>query len=558
MSTDEAAGTAQPALAGRPVRLSVAVSTQGAAFAEAERLIDELVADGVPAALAKGDPRLWGPDAEPEASARLGWLHAPEVSRPLIGEIGELAARARADGLDHVVLAGMGGSSLAPEVITRTAGAPLSVLDTTDPHQAARVLGDRLDRTLLVVSSKSGSAIETDSHRRIYEHAFTGLGLTAAQVARRIVVVSDPGSPLADAAGAAGYHVVLADPDVGGRYSALTAFGLVPSGLAGADVAALLDEADLASRDLAHTGVNPGLALGAVLGGYARKGHDKAVLADSGSGITGFGDWAEQLIAESTGKDGRGILPVVVSGEDAPGFSPGPDIHLIGLGDPAGPVDTIVSGPLGAQFLVWEYAAAIAGRLIGINPFDQPNVAESKQNTLSLLDEAGDGPLPAGEPAFTDGAVDVYAGPGGLPSEADLAGVLDAVLWSLPADGYLAIMAYLDREADQAAAQLRDALAARTTRPVTFGWGPRFLHSTGQYHKGGPPTGVFLQITGSIQRDVPVPGQPFTLGRLQLAQALGDLGALRRRGRPTVRLHLRDRAAGLGQLLAAAGTKGSK
>src|SRR5262249_26461269 len=142
VSTDEAAGTAQPALAGRPVRLSVAVSTQGAAFAEAERLIDELVADGVPAALAKGDPRLWGPDAEPEASARLGWLHAPEVSRPLIGEIGELAARAQADGLDHVVLAGMGGSSLAPEVITRTAGAPLSVLDTTDPHQAARVLGD--------------------------------------------------------------------------------------------------------------------------------------------------------------------------------------------------------------------------------------------------------------------------------------------------------------------------------------------------------------------------------------------------------------------------------
>jgi glucose-6-phosphate isomerase len=550
---------AQPAFAGHPAAgPSVAVSTRGAAVTEAQqRALDELTADGVPAALANADPRLWGPEAEPEASIRLGWLHAPAVSRPLIAEIGDLAERARADGLDHVVLAGMGGSSLAPEVITRTAGAPLTVLDTTDPHQVGRVLGDRLDRTLLVVSSKSGSTIETDSHRRIYEHALAALGLTAAQVSRRIVVVSDPGSPLADAAGAAGYHAVLADPNVGGRYSALTAFGLVPSGLAGVDVAALLDEADLASRDLAGARANPGLALGAVLGGYAREGHDKAVLGDSGSGITGFGDWAEQLIAESTGKHGRGILPVVVGGEDAPGFSPGPDLHLIGLGSPDRPADTIVSGPLGAQFLVWEYAVAVAGRLIGIDPFDQPNVAESKQNTLSLLDEAGDGPLPTGEPVFTDGAVDVYAGPGVLPSAAGLAGVLDAVLWSLPADGYLAIMAYLDRGADQAAAQLRDALAARTTRPVTFGWGPRFLHSTGQYHKGGPPTGVFLQITGSIQRDVPVPGQPFTLGRLQLAQALGDLRALHRRGRPTVRLHLRDRAAGLSQLLAAAGTKGS-
>ena len=561
MSTGEVpAGTARPAAAGDlPGGRGVVVGTSGAAVMEAQqKALDELIADGVPAALAASDPRLWGPDAEPEASIRLGWLQAAQISRPLTGEIGELAARARADGLEHVVLAGMGGSSLAPEVITRTVGAPLTVLDTTDPHQVGRVLGDRLDRTLLVVSSKSGSTIETDSHRRIYEHAFASLGLTPAQVSRRIVVVTDPGSPLADAAGAAGYHVVLADPNVGGRYSALTAFGLVPSGLAGADVAALLDEADQASPDLDGSGPNPGLALGAVLGGYAREGHDKAVLADCGSGIRGFGDWAEQLIAESTGKNGRGILPVVVSGEDAPGFSPGPDIHLIGLGTPASPADTTVAGPLGAQFLVWEYAVAIAGRLCGINPFDQPNVAESKQNTLTLLDEAGDGPLPAGEPAFTDGAVEVHADPDVLPTVDDLAGVLDAVLWSLPADGYLAVMAYLDRAADRAAAQLRDALAARTTRPVTFGWGPRFLHSTGQYHKGGPATGVFLQITGSVQRDLPVPGQPFTLGRLQLAQALGDLRALRGRGRPAVRLHLRDRAAGLSQLLAAAGARGSQ
>jgi glucose-6-phosphate isomerase len=550
--------SAQQPARGDRATAGIAVAARGPAVAQAQQqALDELAADGVAAALAAGDAGLWGPDAEPEAAIRLGWLRAPQVSRELIPEIADLARRVRAAGLDHVVLAGMGGSSLAPEVITRTAGRPLTVLDTTDPHQVGQVLGDRLERTVLVVSSKSGSTIETDSHRRIYEEAFATLGMDPAEISRRIVVVTDPGSPLAGSAQAAGYQMVLADPQVGGRYSALTAFGLVPSGLAGVDVERLLDEAEQAGPDLASHEHNPGLALGAALGGYARAGHDKAVLADCGSGITGFGDWAEQLVAESTGKQGRGILPVVVGGEDAPGFSPGPDIHLIGLGDPRGPADTAVAGPLGAQFLIWEYAVAIAGRLCGINPFDQPNVAESKANTTALLEEAGDGPLPAGEPAFTDGAVEVHAEPGVLPSASDLAGVLDAVLWSLPADGYLAIMAYLDRATDQAAMGLRDALAARTTRPVTFGWGPRFLHSTGQYHKGGPATGVYLQITGEVRRDLAVPGRPFTLGRLQLAQALGDLRALRQRGRPAVRLHLRDRSAGVRQLLAAAGTSGA-
>jgi glucose-6-phosphate isomerase len=540
-----------------PAVPNVAVGLRSTAAASAAKsAADELATAGVPAALAAGDPRLWGPGAEAEASARLGWLRAPDVSRDLLGEISELARQVRADGLDHVVLAGMGGSSLAPEVITRTAGVPLTVLDTTDPHQVGRVLASGLERTVLVVSSKSGSTVETDSHRRVYEQAFASLGLAPAQVARRIVVVTDPGSPLEQAAREAGYHVVLADPEVGGRYSALTAFGLVPSGLAGADTGKLLADAAQARASLAGAGNNPGLDLGAALGGFARDGHDKAVIADCGSGITGFGDWAEQLVAESTGKDGRGILPVVVPGEGAPGFSPGPDLHLIGLGHPEGPVDTAVSGPLGAQFMVWEYAVALAGRICGIDPFDQPNVAESKENTASLLREAGNGPLPAGRPAVTAGAVEVYADPELLGGAGDLATVLDSLLLSLPDSGYLAVMAYLDRVGDQAAAQLRDALAARTTHPVTFGWGPRFLHSTGQYHKGGPQTGVFVQVTGAVQRDVPVPGQPFTLGRLQLAQALGDLGALRRRGRPAVRFHLLDRASGLAQLLRAAGAGG--
>jgi glucose-6-phosphate isomerase len=537
----------------------VSAETLSAAATEAaEQAAAKLVADGVPADLAAKDPSLWGRDAEEEASKRLGWLDAPSVSRLLLGELAQLAERARQDHIDHIVLAGMGGSSLAPEVITRTAGAELTVLDTTDPHQVACALGDRLDSTLVVVSSKSGSTIETDSHRRIYEEALRELGLGPDEIARRFVVVTDPGSPLEETARKAGYHVVLADPGVGGRYSALTAFGLVPSALAGVDVAGLLDDAEAVTPALSRAENNPALTLGAALGGFAQAGHDKAVIADYGSGITGFGDWAEQLLAESTGKQGHGILPVVVESEGSPGFSPAPDAHLIGLGRPAAggmqhrPADTTVSGPLGAQFLVWEFATALAGRLIGINPFDQPNVQESKDNTAALLAEAGDGPLPIGEPAFTDGVVEVHADPEQLHGATDLAGVLDAVIGSLPKGGYLAIMAYLDRIGDHDAARLRGTLAARTTHPVTFGWGPRFLHSTGQYHKGGPQTGAFLQITGAIERDVRVPGTAYSLGRLQLAQALGDLRALRSRGRPAFRLHLRGRGAGLEQLLAAA------
>ncbi len=541
----------------------VSVETRSLAATEATELaLAKLTSDGVPAALAAKQAGLWGTSAQELAATRLGWLDAAAVSRPLVAELAELAERARQDGLEHIVLAGMGGSSLAPEVITRTAGAPLTVLDTTDPHQVAAVLQDRLDRTLVVVSSKSGGTIETDSHRRIYERALRDRGLSAEAVARRFVVVTDPGSPLEETARKHGYHVVLADPNVGGRYSALTAFGLVPSALAGADIGALLDQAEEVAPALGHDEANPGLLLGAALGGFAAAGHDKAIIADHGSGLSGFGDWAEQLLAESTGKQGLGILPVVVESAAARGFSPGPDAHLIALGSAAAgesaprqtqrPADTVVAGPLGAQFLVWEYATALAGLLIGINPFDQPNVAESKDNTARLLEQAGDGPLPVGDPVFTDGMVEVHADPSRLRGAADLAGVLDALIWSLPEAGYLAVMAYLDRAGDSEAARLRSALAARTTHPVTFGWGPRFLHSTGQYHKGGPQTGVFLQITGAIERDVRVPGAPYSLGRLQLAQALGDLGALRGRDRPVVRLHLRNRAAGLRQLVAAA------
>lgn len=538
-------------------RAGVTVATRGEDLREAgERAIRQAVTDGVPDALARKDPTLWGQEARDEAAVRLGWMDLPSSSRDLLPRLTGLAETLRGNGIDHIVLAGMGGSSLAPEVIVRTyraeypdAPATLTVLDTTDPHQVRRALDDRLETSAVVISSKSGTTIETDSHRRVYEQAFRNAGLSDEDIAARFVVVTDPGSPLEELARTSGYHLVLADPDVGGRYSALSAFGLVPSALAGVDVAPLLDAAVEVAPFLARNEDNPGLSLGAALGGGALAGRDKVVLADTGSGISGFGDWAEQLIAESTGKEGRGLLPVVVEDMDAPGTAATSDTHLVAIGPPAGGAGTVVSGPLGGQFLVWEYATAIAGRILGINPFDQPNVAESKDNTNTLL-EAGQ--LPEPEPTLVDGAVEVHADAKLLRDAQDLSAVLDAVLASIPSDGYLAIMAYLDRVGDAAAAELRHKLDSQVGPPVTFGWGPRFLHSTGQYHKGGPASGVFLQITGEIAGDIEVPGKPFTLGRLQLAQALGDLDALSRRKRPVVRLHLRDRAEGLRQLLGAA------
>jgi glucose-6-phosphate isomerase len=417
------------------------------------------------------------------------------------------------------------------------------VLDTTDPGQVRAALGSDLERTVVVVSSKSGGTVETDSHRRAARAAFEAAGIDPSQ---RIVVVTDPGSPLEQTAKDEGTRAtILADPDVGGRYSALTAFGLVPAALAGVDVAALLDEAAAIEPTLGGAEGNPSLALGAVLGGAAVAGRDKLVIADDGSGITGFGDWAEQLVAESTGKLGKGILPVVVESVSAPGTAPASDVHLVVIGGEPPAEGSCVAGPLGGQFLAWEYATAVAGRSLRINPFDQPNVQESKDNTKAILE--GDR-SPQGTPAFVEGAIEVY----GDVTSTGVAGALEELLAAVPERGYLAVMAYLDRLVDARAHELRALLAARLAHPVTFGWAPRFLHSTGQFHKGGPQVGVFLQITGVVEQDLDVPGRDYTFGELQAAQAMGDLGALTSRGRPALRLHLTDRAAGLQALLAAA------
>ncbi|RBY75409.1 glucose-6-phosphate isomerase [Blastococcus sp. TF02-09] len=515
-----------------------------------------LTGDDVAARLARKDATLWGPEAESEAAIRLGWLDLPSSSRSLVDQLTQLREQLRSEGLDRVVLCGMGGSSLAPEVICRTAGVPLVVLDTTDPGQVAAAMTD-LERTVVVVSSKSGGTVETDSHRRAFASAFAAAGLDEQQVGARFVVVTDPDSPLSETAAAMGARAVfLADPTVGGRYSALSAFGLVPSALAGADVGALLDEAEELAEHLAEAD-NAAFELGAVLGAAAVQGRDKLALADAptegGTAIEGFGDWAEQLIAESTGKEGRGILPVVLESPTAHGAT-GPDtlLAVVGADVPAAAPSLAVTGPLGAQFLGWEYATAVAGRVLGINPFDQPNVTESKENTQAILASG----LPDEPPAATIGAIEVR-GSGGVLDGVDLSAhdgvalAVHALLSSVPERGYLAVMAYLDRLADASVADVRSALAARTDRAVTFGWGPRFLHSTGQYHKGGPQSGAFLQITGAVAEDLPVPEQPYTFGSLQAAQAAGDRKALADRDRPLLHLHLTDRAAGIGQLLAA-------
>jgi hypothetical protein len=498
---------------------------------------EALLAAQAPARLATKDPTLWGPSAEAEASKRLGWVDTFEKSRALVPQLAEL--RDELSDLDHVVLAGMGGSSLAPEVITSTTGKTLTVLDTTDPGQVRAALNDRLERTVVVVASKSGSTVETDSHRRIYLQAFLDAGMTAEEAGRHFVVVTDPGSPLVAVAQEMGAFVILADPDVGGRYSALTAFGLVPSALVGVDIAELIDQAAGFAPSISSTSDNPALALGAAL---SQTGF--AALVDDGSGITGLGDWAEQLLAESTGKLGLGILPIVVETPTSPGAT-GEGVLTVTTGAPlmqwtvpgsgVNP-DVSVNGALGAQFLCWEAATAFAAIPLGIDPFDQPNVTESKENTARILANG----LPAQEPSFVDGAVIGYG----------IGGSIEAAVELLLTDaGYLAIMAYLDRFADAAVAELRPLLATKSGRPTTFGWAPRFLHSTGQFHKGGPQTGEFLQITGAVETDLPVPGMPYTLGQLQAAQAAGDRQALTTRERPLLHLHLTDRTAGIKQLL---------
>ncbi|TDD40427.1 glucose-6-phosphate isomerase [Actinomadura sp. KC06] len=541
----------------------ISVTIRGAVVDESETVLDRLVSDGVPGSLTSGNANLWGPDAAPLAARRLGWLDLPETSRSLAARLAEPAAEARDAGLDRIVLVGVGGSALAADAMFRTAGGvagtELIVLDTSDPHEVAGVLAGDLGRTLVVVV---GESVEAESLRRVFGRAFSEAGLGGADLARRFVIVAEEGSALERAALDVGHHLVHAEADVDSRFGALGARGVVAAAFAGVDVSVLLDEASRLAQALLQPYDNPALALGAALASSALGARDKLVIADNGSGLDGFAAWAEQLVGGAMGKDGKGLLPVVVESVDAPGFELTDDLRRVILGrrpDEPGPgreAGVSVAGPLGAQFLLWEYAVAVASRVIGVDPFAEPDVAQSLDSTAALLrSEEGAAPtIVRAPPELVAGAVEVHAPEGSLRGAQTLTEALDVLLEDVPDGGYLAAVAYLDRVGDAAAAGLRPLLAARGAKvrrrpaPVTFGWGPRSLHAVGQYHKGGPQNGAFLQVTGAVTGDVPVPGRPYSLGELQLAQAFGDLRVVRSLGRPAVRLHLRDRAEGLAQL----------
>ncbi len=541
--------------------MSFEIHLSGYPQAVADAVVPGLVTDMVATGITAQDPTLWGPAAESEARERLGWVDAVSVSRPLLPEIAELRSRFLAAGVRRFVLAGMGGSSLAPEVITRTYEVPLTILDSTSPGQVLAALdGDDqggLAETALIVSSKSGSTVETDAALRAFITAFGDLGIDPVE---RIVVVTDPGSPLEATARQTGFRVFTADPTVGGRYSALTAFGLVPAGLAGAPIGELLDEAEATMLEVAiDAPENPALRLAAAIAGRRddeTPRRDKLGLISDGTHVQGLPDWIEQLVAESTGKNGTGILPVVLLPVSPEVEQTPNDLQLVRLVDDAEHFrlferhagEILLSGTLGAQFVVWEYAVAIAGRLLGIDPFDQPDVESAKQATRALLETRPEQTTPA----FVDAGVEVRSNDEVLTATGSVRDALDALWTLLPEGGYVSIQAYVDRERIPQLAGLRELIAADAGRPTTFGWGPRFLHSTGQYHKGGPRDGVFIQILDDDDVDLQIPGRRFTFGELIRAQAAGDARVLATLGRPVLSLTLTDPQADVLELFQAA------
>lgn len=477
--------------------------------------------------LAAKDSDIWGSVAKAEASVRLNWIDAPESSRELLPQLDSISAKFR--NFTRVVLCGMGGSSLAPEVIAATFRKELFVLDSTDPVYVHHALAGDLRHTVVVVGSKSGSTIETASQRALFAESFRTLDLNPTE---HMIIVTDPGSPLDKSAREDGYIVVNADPNVGGRFSALTAFGLVPAALIGVDPSVLLDAAADAKAQLIGSEI-------AIEVAYLISNAGQYLTFCDSPAAPGLSDWIEQLVAESTGKNEVGRLPVVIESQSSAAAG---EVFSVAF---AGQADLVISGELGEQFFLWEWVTALVGAALEIDPFNQPNVTEAKEATSALLAE-WDGVLPEFTAAAVDGAVEIF-GDGDNLTEA-----LREFINKIPADGYVAIMAYLDRSGDRELAKLRELIAIKANRPVTFGWGPRFLHSTGQFHKGGQQNGAFLQITGVTNGDVAIPGQKFGFKTLIMAQALGDLRALSKRKYPLLRLHLSDRSAGIAQLLKAA------
>ncbi|WP_193070501.1 glucose-6-phosphate isomerase [Brevibacterium sp. FME37] len=524
------------------MRLQYSVPVSEDYEAELGRLLEACV----PSRLAAKDASLFTADEQPVP--RMGWVDLPQRAEQLVAEIEALRSRLEAQGLRSISLTGMGGSSLAPEVMAEAAGVRLEVVDSTDPNQVAEAIGTDLSHTVLIVASKSGTTIETDAIRRAFSAAFESVGIDPAS---RLIAITDPGTELDTLATEQGFLATFhADATVGGRYSALSAFGLVPAGLAGVDVRAIAASAAETVEGLgADTPDNPALQFGTWLGiGHARA-TEKLVLAETTPALSGLSKWVEQLVAESLGKDGQGILPVVVNGCADIGFSDArADAMLCTLGPiteveaPSG-FDSELDGDLGELFVLWEFATAIAGYSIGVDPFDQPDVESAKEHARQALSH-GSSTAPA-EPAIREEQIEVY---GEFEQATDLVDAIAELFAQVDEYGYVGVQAFLDRIADAEAENLRALVSQHSGVQTTFGFGPRYLHSTGQYHKGGHPNGVFLQITAEPRTDLLVPGRRYGFTELQRAQALGDAAALGEKGRPLLRVHLLDRAQGLEQL----------
>jgi hypothetical protein len=435
------------------------------------------------------DASLWTDSGE---DRWLGWLDVVTRVEPQLDVLNAFAETAT-EQFEHCVLLGMGGSSLAPEVLRRTFSVEsFHVLDTTHPEAIRRLeRGLDLERTLFLVSSKSGSTIETRSH---LDHFWERTGGRGAQFA----AITDPGSELDSLARERGFRAVFAgEPEIGGRYSALSMFGIVPAALMGVDLARFLQRAAETVGACQGTEGNPGLELGLRLGEGWREGRDKVCIDSS---PTGFGLWAEQLLAESTGKQGKGLVP-------APGEPvEGPDRQRgeLRLGDPY---------DLGAELYRWEFATAVAGHVLGIDPFDQPDVQAAKDKTNEVL--------------------------AGAEPDLEPRGDLDELLGQAREGDYVCIQAFVDPAREDELAPLV-ARAGETGCVVTCGLGPRYLHSTGQLHKGGPDTGLFVQVVDDTGGELPIPGRDFGFGRLIRSQAAGDFAALEERGRRAIRLRLED------------------